>query len=169
MSKTYNKYINNEDHTWYDSSNIVYSVCYDKPNATSLKIVFKGGRTYLYRNVDPVDYTLFRDAESNGKVFNERIKKYDTIKLNDTDLTKLDELKQEFINSDNLTEYRVDIEFNNETGAFFVKINDKVVYQGIEGQVSVINLLRSMKIDFSITETDKKLSTIEEFENKNII
>ena len=25
----FNRYVNQEDHTWYDSSNVVYSKCYD--------------------------------------------------------------------------------------------------------------------------------------------
>lgn len=169
MSKTYNKYINNEDHTWYDSANIVYSVCYDKPNATSLKVVFKGGGTYLYRNVDPVDYTLFRDAESNGKAFNERIRKYDTTKLEPTDLTKLQELKEDFSHLDTCPFHEIHIDVNNSTGELFVFLNQKLVYQGIEGQVSAINLLKSLQRSFTIAETENHLSTIEDFENKNII
>ena len=36
----YNRYVNNKDHTWYDSSNVVYSLCYDNNEATkNLKIV----------------------------------------------------------------------------------------------------------------------------------
>ncbi len=169
MSKTYNKYINNEDHTWYDSSNIVYSVCYDKPNATSLKIVFKGGATYLYRNVDPVDYTLFRDADSNGKAFNEKIRKYDTTKLESTDLNKLQELQDNFKQLDISPFHEIHIDVNNETGELFMSLNGKLVYQGIEGQVSAINLLKSLQRSFTIAETNRHLSTIEDFENKNII
>lgn len=166
--KIYNKYINNEDHTWYDSSNIIYSVCYDT-TSPSLKIVFKGGSTYLYKNVDPLDYVLFRDAESNGKVFNTNIKKYDTVKLENTDLAKLEELKQEFINTDALTEYNVELEINDETGEFFIKLNGITVFQGIEGEVSIIKLFKSMKIDYTMTKTDKNIQTIEDFENKNIV
>ena len=52
----YNRYVNQEDHVWYESSNIIYSKCYDTQNSKfkSLKIVFKGGRTYLYRDVDAI-------------------------------------------------------------------------------------------------------------------
>ena len=42
----YNKYINNEDYTWYDSSNVIFSKCYDNnSDSKTLKIVFKDGRT----------------------------------------------------------------------------------------------------------------------------
>ena len=95
MSKIYSKYIKNEDHNWYDSSNIVYSVCFDGAATKSLKIVFKGGRTYLYKDVSPVDYVRFRDAESNGKVFNEVIKQYPCTKLDDTSLEQLENMKNE--------------------------------------------------------------------------
>ena len=71
MSKTANFYRNSVDHTWYDSSNIIYSECFDTQDNSkrAVKIVFKGGRTYLYKEVEPLDYVLFRDAQSNGQVF----------------------------------------------------------------------------------------------------
>lgn len=169
MSKIYNKYIKNEDHTWYDSSNIVYSVCYDGAQTKSLKIVFKAGRTYLYKDVSPVDYVRFRDAESNGKVFNECIKQYPCTRLDDTSLEGLEKMKQDFQSKDSFTEYKIHIDFNNETGEFKLKINDDVVYEGIEGQVSVVNLLRSMKLEYTMSEIDEHNQTLEEFENKNII
>lgn len=39
----YNKYLDNQDYTWYDSSNVLFSKCYDDPNSNTktLKIVFK--------------------------------------------------------------------------------------------------------------------------------
>ena len=79
----YNRYVNQEDHVWYDSSNIVYSKCYDTQNTKfkTLKIVFKGGRTYVYRNVDADDYIIFKTATSNGQEFNKRIKKYDAVRI----------------------------------------------------------------------------------------
>ena len=102
----YNRYVNNKDHTWYDSSNVVYSLCYDNNEATkNLKIVFKNGRTYLYKNVDVNDYIGFRSGESTGKTVNQYIvKKYQGVRLPDTDMEKLDELKEEFINDNKITE-----------------------------------------------------------------
>jgi hypothetical protein len=78
----YNKYTNSRDYTWYDSSNIVFSECIDTTEEEkTLKIVFKQGRTYIYRKVDVNDYLLFRNAESNGKAFNQYIKKYECVRL----------------------------------------------------------------------------------------
>ena len=64
----FNRYVNQEDHTWYDSSNVVYSKCYDTQSTKfkTLKIVFKGGRTYLYKDVDADLYLQFKNAQSNG-------------------------------------------------------------------------------------------------------
>lgn len=169
MSKIYNKYIKNEDHVWYDSSNIIYSVCFNGTSTKSLKIVFKGGRTYLYQDVDPTDYVLFRDGESNGKLFNEYIKKYPCTKLDDTSLDELEKMKQKFIEMDNFTEYNVHIDYNDETGEFKLSINNNVVFEGIEEHVSVINLLQSMAIQFSMSETKEHNQTLSDFEKKNII
>lgn len=169
MSKIYNKYINNEDHVWYDSSNIIYSVCFDGPVKKSLKIVFKSGGAYLYSNIDPLDYVYFRDAESNGKAFNETIKKYPCTKLDNISFDELENMKQEFIKLDHPTEYNAHIEFNDDSGEFKLKINNVVVYEGIEGQVSIINLLHSMGLEYTMSSTEAHNQTIDDFEKKNII
>lgn len=154
---TYNKYINNEDHTWYDSTNVVYSKCYNNNQQTkTLKIVFGNGRTYVYRDVDVNDYVAFKMAESNGKSVNTFIvKKYKGVRIADTDVEKLNVLKEEFDNTDkengetkfeNLS-YHLDM--CEATGEFVLKLNDKPIYNGIEGQVSIINLLKSMNIKYS--------------------
>ena len=169
MSKIYNKYIKNEDHTWYDSTNIIYSVLFDVGETKSLKIVFKGGRTYLYKNVEPQDYVLFRDAESNGIAFNTYIKKYDCTHQEDTSLDELEKMKQDFMQSDTLSEYRLHIDFNNETGEFKLKLNDNIVYEGVEGQVSIINLFKSMKLEYTMTETESHNETVKDFEEKPIV
>lgn len=155
----YNRYVNNKDHTWYDSSNVVYSLCYDNNEATkNLKIVFKNGRTYLYKNVDVNDYISFRSGESTGKTVNQYIvKKYQGVRLPDTDMEKLDELKEEFINDNKITEeaftnlaYHLSV--NDITGDFALKLNGKTIYRGVEGQVSILNLLKCMNINFSMSE-----------------
>ena len=94
MAIVYNKYINNRDHTWYDSSNVLYSVCYDtNAEKKTLKVVFKQGRTYLYKDVDVNDYLMFRNSESHGKSVNEFIvKKYKGVRLSDTTQETLDNL-----------------------------------------------------------------------------
>ena len=97
--KLYSKYENSQEFCWYDSSNIIFSKCYDNPgDCKVVKIIFKNGRTYLYKDVDVNDYIMFRDAESNGSAFTKYIKKYAATRIQDTDLSKLEELKDSFIN-----------------------------------------------------------------------
>lgn len=172
----YNRYINKVDHTWYDSSNLVYTACYDREGQTKvLKVVFKGGRTYIYKDVDVEDYVAFsKGAASNGEEFNKHIvKKYKGVRLGDTDLTKLDNLKKEFIDDNTqveeaLTKLSYHLELNNETGEFRLLLNDKPIYEGVEGKVSIINLFSSMHILYSASEIEKPLKTENDFENENI-
>lgn len=156
---TYNKYVNNEDHTWYDSSNVVYSVCYDNNESfKNVKIVFQKGRTYLYRDVNVNDYLMFKNAVSHGQSVNKYIvKKYQGIRLPDMEIDKLEELKNDFTEDDRVTEDAFEkltyhIDYNNETGEFVLKMSDKPIYTGIEGQVSIVNLFRCMNVKYSMTE-----------------
>lgn len=159
MAIIFNKYVDNKDHIWYDSSNVLYSLCYDNNGSDkALKIVFKGGRTYLYKNVDVNDYIAFKLHESNGKGANQYIvKKYNGIRLPDTDLDKLEALKEEFINDNKVTEEAFSnlvyhISYNDTTGEFALKMNNKVIYKGVEGEVSILNLFKSMGIGFTMSE-----------------
>ena len=53
MSKIFNYYSDKVDHTWYNSSNIVYSECIDHDDALkTLKVVFANGTQYAYYDVD---------------------------------------------------------------------------------------------------------------------
>ena len=70
-----NKHIDKESiESLYDSSNILAS----RYNTISKKlaIIFKGGRQYLYHDVNKTDYDVFEQSESQGKVLNSVIKKY---------------------------------------------------------------------------------------------
>lgn len=161
MSIIYNRYINGEDHTWYDSSNVMYSLCYDTPGMVkNVKVTFKQGRTYLYKDVDVNDYLLFKNAESNGKAINKYIvKKYVPVRLQDVDMGKLDELKEEFINENKVTDkaftnLAYNIYYDDGTGEFMLKLNGKTLYHGYEGQVSVLNLFKSMCINYRMIEYD---------------
>lgn len=173
----YNKYINKVDHTWYDSSNLIYSACYDNEGENKmLKVVFKDGRTYIYKDVSVNDYTIFsKTAQSNGQEFNKRIvKNYKGVRITDTDLTKLEKLKEEFINDNKqieeaLTNLSYHMEINEKTGEFRLKLNDKTIYEGVEGQVSIVNLLNSMHILYSFSELSEPLSTSEDFEKQDIV
>lgn len=82
------------DRVWYQSSHIIYSECEDKENDfKTLKIVFKGGKTYVYKGVDVNDYVMFVHGGidgSNGKALNKFIiPKCECEKVADTDLTEL--------------------------------------------------------------------------------
>lgn len=68
------------DRVWYKSSDIIYSECKDTPGQLkTVKVVFKGGRSYIYTDVDVNDYVMFVHGGldgSNGKAFNQFLKKY---------------------------------------------------------------------------------------------
>ena len=70
-----------------DSSNILLSE-YNKPKKT-LKITFKAGTQYLYKEVIERDYVRFEVSESQGSVFNKTMRKYDFEKLDKIDTTEL--------------------------------------------------------------------------------
>lgn len=159
MAIIFNKYIDEKDHTWYDSSNVIYSVCYDsKTDEKCLKIIFKNGRTYLYNNVDVNDYIGFKMSESQGKGVNQYIvKKYDGIRLSDTDMKDLEELKNELMETnkqleDADTKSLYHLSVNDKTGEFVLLLNNTPIYRGVEGEVSIINLFASMNIKYSITD-----------------
>ena len=171
MAITYRKYIDNEDHCWYDSSNVVYSVCFDTQDESprDVKVVFKGGRTYLYKGVEPSDYVMFRDAESQGKSFNQYIKNHDCDRLEDTPLDKLEAMLRSFIeDSGEQPPYAYGLEIDNGTGAFRITHDGKTLFSGLEGQVSVINLFTALGIPYTVTECEVKLPTAEEFDTKKI-
>lgn len=170
----YNRYVNQEDHVWYDSSNIVYSKCYDTQNSKfkTLKIVFKGGRTYVYKNVDADDYIMFKTAESNGQEFSKRIKKYDAIRIEDTDMDKLAELQESFKNEikENEDQKLGDLVYNlkvdEKTGEFVIILGNRILFRGIEGQFSILNLLTSLNIRHTIQQVDELPNDSDEELNK---
>lgn len=171
--KLFSKYQNAQEYCWLNSSNTLFCKCYDNPGDLKvLKIVFKNGRTYLYKDVDVNDYIAFRDAESNGSAFAKYIRKYTATRIQDTDLNKLEELKQSFINEEQkvgdttVSNLGYVIEFCDKTGEFVLKLNDKVIYSGIEGEVSIVNLFRSMGISCSLKAVDGITNETDENELK---
>jgi hypothetical protein len=70
-----------------DSSNILLSE-YNKSKKT-LKITFKAGTQYLYKDVLDRDYVRFEVSESQGSVFNKTMRKYEFEKLEKIDTTEL--------------------------------------------------------------------------------
>lgn len=106
MALIISKYENEVDKCWYTSSNIFYSECIDhKDSYKDLKITFKDGRTYIYKNVTVQDYLLFKNGglsgDSQGKALNRYIlarvgvkNKYDFEKLDKMDINALEEEKK---------------------------------------------------------------------------
>ena len=168
---TQRKYINNVEHIWYESSNLVYSACYNGARQEkTLKVVFKNGRTYIYKDVDVNDYMAYtRTYSSNGSAFNTYIvKKYKGIRVSDTDETKLEELRKMFAEEDMkiekaLSPFSYVLEINDTTGEFRLVLDGKPIYEGIEGQVSIVNLLQSMHIQYTTKEIETPLVTEEDF------
>lgn len=76
-----------------DSTNILMSE-YDKTNHT-LKLTFKAGTQYLYKDVLERDYVRFEVSESQGSVFNKTMRKYECEKLGTVDVTPIKELINE--------------------------------------------------------------------------
>jgi hypothetical protein len=70
-----------------DSSNVLLSE-YNRPERT-LKITFKAGTQYLYKDVIERDYVRFEVSESQGSVFNKTMRKYEFDKLEKVDTTEL--------------------------------------------------------------------------------
>lgn len=171
--KIYSKYENGQEFCWYDSSNTLFSKCYDNPGDLKVvKIIFKNGSTYLYKNIDVSDYIAFRDAESNGHAFFKHIKKYNATRIQDTDLGKLEEMKNKFMNeSQGLQETKVSdlgyvIEYSEADGSFVLKLADKVIFSGVEGNVSIVALFKSMGINCSLKEVEKVDNQTDENEDK---
>lgn len=105
MGLIINKYLNEIDKCWYESSNIIYSECFDKKDSyKDLIIVFKDGRAYKYKDVIVQDYLLFRSNESQGKALNKYIitkfmgqNKYQFEKLDNYNITEIEKEKQNLL------------------------------------------------------------------------
>ena len=165
--KTFERYIDSKDCVWYDSSNIIYSECKDnQSDAKPLKIVFKQGRTYLYSDVSVEDYIMFRNADSNGKAFNRYIKKYECVRLPDTNLTELAETKKKDMEEVGAVEkehsnIKYLVEMNPETGNIKLHMNGNLIFEGVEGQISLMQLLKSMSINYIFVDSTDNDDTTE--------
>lgn len=73
-----------------DSSNILLSE-YDKSKKT-LKLTFKSGLQYMYKDIIDRDYVRFEVSESQGSVFNKTMRKYEFEKLDSVDTAPIKEL-----------------------------------------------------------------------------
>lgn len=168
MSAILNIYKDNVDYTWYDSSNVLYSECYDKDNdLKDLKIVFKGGRSYLYEKIDVNDYLMFRSDLSQGKALNKYIiikdangnPKHNVVRLPDTDLNELEnsrlmiiEERNKSVEETNNTIYHVELDESNDNVRLLFE--DKVVFEGVENKISIFKLLKALNIRADITKVE---------------
>ena len=172
MALIYKKYIMSVDHCWYDSSNIKYSECFNTQDDTPkvVKVVFKEGRTYIYRDVDVSKYVMFRDAASQGLAFGMTLKNCPFERVDDTPMESLDKLLEEFRRMDSQQgERNVELCINNETGEFVVKVNGVPMYDGFEGKVSVVNLFAALGIVYTLSEDNGlHVTTKEDFENRKL-
>ena len=167
----FNKYVNSRDYTWYDSSNVVYSECIDTNEAfKTLKIVFKGGRQYIYHNVDPSDYLMFRNAKSNGEAFSTYIRKYECQRLPDITMDELDEKRKGFEEDNKVTEEAFTnlaylLEMNAETKEIRLSLNGKVIFEGVEDKVNIMRLLKCMSINYQFKEMEETTNGQEQSES----
>lgn len=160
MSVVLNVYKDEVDYTWYDSSNILYSECYDKNNdLKSLKVVFKGGRSYLYEKINVNDYLLFRSDLSQGKALNKYIIKYASVRLPDTDLEELENSRKLIIESRNqVSEDDVNtiyhIQYDDSNGNIKLLFEDKTIFEGVENNISLFKLLKALNIKTTIVNVE---------------
>lgn len=169
MSVILNTYRNNVDYTWYDSSNILYSECYDKDNdLKDLMIVFKGGRTYLYEKIDVNDYLMFRSDLSQGKALNKYITvkdvtgkpKHNVIRLPDTDLNELENKRLLLIEERNKPleedEYKAiyNVQYDDSNKNIKLLFENTVIFEGVENKISLFEILKALNIKASINNVE---------------
>ncbi len=101
------EYDGNIEKCWYDSTNIIYSECYDNKDALKdVKVVFKDGRSYMYKGVAVNNYLLFRSDYSQGKALYKYIAlkvkgvdKHVTLKVENSDVSKIESEKKLLLES----------------------------------------------------------------------
>lgn len=122
MGKIFKIYENKMERTWYDSSNVVYSECDDNEDAFKvLRVAFKDGRMYEYKDVNVNDYLLFRENLSQGKALNQFIKpKYEVSRLDDVNIDDLKHLMNEY-------QYGIATTNHTEEGEWVIYEGDSVL------------------------------------------
>lgn len=155
MSARKRYYINGTDYAWYDSSNVVCSMCTASGEGCMVTVVFKEGRTYLYKDVAKEDYTLFRDGESQGKMVFSILRKYSQERLADTDLgalcgtlSALEAMERPMVDGLVLS-LRGD-------GTYTLSKCGTAVSSGESGACSAVNVLTELGIPFSMYEMDEE-------------
>ena len=155
MSKIYNHYEKDLDRTWYDSSNVVYSECDDVTDGLKvLRVTFKNGRTYQYKNVDVNDYLLFRENESQGKALNKFIKQYAAERIEDKNVDDLKKTLDELMNiTENDEEYFVEIDNEKNEFSVYYAGNLLETFSLSDAPKDMLsNLLKTIEVKFNIVE-----------------
>lgn len=94
----FNYYIEDKmDKAWFDSSNIYYAECDESDTQfKTVRVTFKNGAIYQYEQVTVFDWTMFKNAESQGKKLNELFKKAG-YKYEKIGTANIEELQDEYV------------------------------------------------------------------------
>ena len=85
------------DKAWFDSSNIYYAECDESDTQfKTVRVIFKNGAIYQYEQVKVFDWTMFKNAESQGKKLNEFFKKAG-YKYEKIGTANIEELQDEYV------------------------------------------------------------------------
>ena len=177
MAYRLKKYINQRDNVWYDGTTNVLFTSYYLPEGKEiglLKIVFKGGDTYMYYNVPQEIYIQLRESESASKAVNKLIKnQYTYVHLSKTDLSELKHF-EDICDSENkrvkdaTEKLQYSIEGDKETGKIRLKSENKVIFESNTVNVNIFSLLLSMGIPYSFSELHDELYTESDFIKNSI-
>ena len=85
------------DIAWFDSSHIYYAECDESDTQfKTVRVIFKNGAIYQYEQVKVFDWTMFKNAESQGKKLNELFKKAG-YKYEKIGTANIEELQDEYV------------------------------------------------------------------------
>lgn len=115
----------------YDSSNILASKYHSK--SKKLTITFNRGTQYQYFGVDETEYKEFESAESQGKIFNSKIKSKDFEKIGDVDV----DLLLEEINKGG---EKVKTELDKDEKQLIVAMEAFLIYHNKKNDLSLVEL-----------------------------
>ena len=128
------------DKAWFDSSNIYYAECDESDTQfKTVRVIFKNGAIYQYEQVKVFDWTMFKNAESQGKKLNELFKKAG-YKYEKIGTANIEELKDEYVfrSGKGYTLYI------NDGKLTFMDYQDVIKYTMELPEESVINDIKSM-------------------------
>ena len=128
------------DKAWFDSSNIYYAECDESDTQfKTVRVIFKNGAIYQYEKVTVFDWTMFKNAESQGKKLNELFKKAG-YKYEKIGTANIEELQNEYVfrNGKGYTLYI------NDGKLTLMDYQDVIKYTMELPEESVVNDIKSM-------------------------